>query len=543
MIVTKITSSLEKPFLKDTIDSFPELSRMSALQNEEIHFQLLMASDSRDPVRVHVGCQTELPSSLRSVESVPVGFPTYSSSDPAQYISTEPGLFPDWLQPLQYDDCMILTSGQLRSVWVTLHTEDFSGEQTITLRVTDKQNEPIAEQSLRLDVIPVRLPESDLTITNWFHTDCLASYYSVPVFSEAYWSIVENFMQKASDLGINMLLTPVLTPPLDTEIGGERPTVQLVGITVSDDGAYSFDYTNLDRWIGLCLKHGIRYFEISHLFSQWGAAKAPKVVGVRDGKTVNLFGWETDSLSEPYTDFLKTFIPALVSHLEEKGVLDRCYFHISDEPNANCLETYRKARDLVKPLIGSRPIMDALSDVAFYLDGLVDVPIPATDHIDSFLSKGISGLWSYYCCGQHTNLSNRFIAQSSPRNRIIGTQWFKYEIRGFLQWGFNYYFNMGSHDLINPYLENSGSFQVPAGDPFIVYPAPDGTAFDSVRGLVFKEAVQDLAAFNLCASRIGHEATVALLENVLGPIAFNKCTDEASPLLKARDAVNQALKQ
>ena len=35
----------------------------------------------------------------------------------------------------------------------------------------------------------------------------------------------------ATDHGINMILIPVLTPPLDTAEGGERTTVQLVDIT------------------------------------------------------------------------------------------------------------------------------------------------------------------------------------------------------------------------------------------------------------------------------------------------------------------------
>ena len=28
---------------------------------------------------------------------------------------------------------------------------------------------------------------------------------------------------------------------------------------------------------------------------------------------------------------------------------------------------------------------------------------------------------------------------------------FKYDIAGFLQWGYNFYNNVGSHDQINPY--------------------------------------------------------------------------------------------
>ena len=36
-------------------------------------------------------------------------------------------------------------------------------------------------------------------------------------------------------------------------------------------GEYRFDFSELKRWIDLCKKCGIEYYEMSHLFSQWGA--------------------------------------------------------------------------------------------------------------------------------------------------------------------------------------------------------------------------------------------------------------------------------
>ena len=63
-----------------------------------------------------------------------------------------------------------------------------------------------------------------------------------------------------------MRLTLVFTPPLDTYVGGERPTVQLVDVIV-ENGKYSFNFDKLKRWVDLCSKSGIKYFEISHLFT------------------------------------------------------------------------------------------------------------------------------------------------------------------------------------------------------------------------------------------------------------------------------------
>ncbi len=83
---------------------------------------------------------------------------------------------------------------------------------------------------MTLHVVPAALPKQRLLHTEWLHTDCLADYYQIAVFSPQYWQAVRNLVRNAVTNGVNMLLTPIFTPPLDTAIGGERTTVQLVGV-------------------------------------------------------------------------------------------------------------------------------------------------------------------------------------------------------------------------------------------------------------------------------------------------------------------------
>ena len=107
-----------------------------------------------------------------------------------------------------------------------------------------------------------------------------------------------------------MILTPQFTPPLDTAVGKERTTVQLVKVEKTAD-SYAFDFTDLERWIVMCKKNGIRYFEMSHLFSQWGAVAAPKIVGMVDGAEQVLFGWDTPAAGGEYEKFLRIYLPQL----------------------------------------------------------------------------------------------------------------------------------------------------------------------------------------------------------------------------------------
>lgn len=162
-----------------------------------------------------------------------------------------------------------------------------------------------------------------------------------------------------------MLLTPVFTPPLDTAVGGERRTVQLVDVTVTKEG-YQFGYEKLERWVEVCKRCGIVYYEISHLFSQWGASMAPKIMGIRDGRQVQLFGWETDAAGPEYGDFLHQFLRSLRGELEKLGISQNTYFHISDEPDKSQFESYKAARKLVEKDLEGYEIIDAISDYDFY---------------------------------------------------------------------------------------------------------------------------------------------------------------------------------
>jgi len=158
--------------------------------------------------------------------------------------------------------------------------------------------------SFVLDIIDAALPEQELINTRWLHCDCLCEYYKTESFDEKHWEIIENYIKTAVKRGNNMILTPIFTPPVDTAVGGERKTVQLVGVSI-DNGEYSFDFTLLDRWIELCNRLGVKYFEFSHFFTQWGAAHSPKIMAKVDGVYKKIFGWKRMLVAWSTKIFLK----------------------------------------------------------------------------------------------------------------------------------------------------------------------------------------------------------------------------------------------
>lgn len=115
---------------------------------------------------------------------MPAETPCYPDRYDNDYITTEPGLFPDVM--FQVATGKITVASAARSRWI--------------------------------DVV---LPAQKTTCTQWLNTDCISDYFKTPVFSETYREIVENYIRTAVDCGINMILTPIFIPPLDKEVGEE----------------------------------------------------------------------------------------------------------------------------------------------------------------------------------------------------------------------------------------------------------------------------------------------------------------------------------
>ncbi|MDD6484789.1 MAG: DUF4091 domain-containing protein [Clostridiales bacterium] len=167
----------------------------------------------------------------------------------------------------------------------------------------------------------------------------------------------------------------------------------------------------------------------------------------------------------------------------------------------------------------------------------VDIPIPASNAIEPFLKENIKERWVYYCCNQGNGVSNRFIAMSSFRNRIMGIQMYKFNIKGFLQWGYNFYYSEKSEYKINPYVTTSADFAFPSGDAFSVYPGQKG-ALPSVRAFVFYEALQDFALCKLLEDKTDHGYVIKLIDEIAGKdVRFAEPPEDEAYLFRLRERI------
>ena len=539
----KLLSSLAKVFLDSAPVEDPAEGRLTGFLNETISFQAAwrnLDAEARVPLRLEVRSPIARFVRVRQVRHVPVRCAALPGSD-ENYLRKAPGLYPDLLS--EPAPIWRAWPDMWESAWIDIEPGEGAeaGVYPVQVALLDMEGGELAAREMQVELLGAQLPPQRLIHTKWFHCDGLCQYYGVEMFSDAFFRIAENFIRQAVRRGINMILTPIHTPPLDTAVGGERMTCQLVDIRI-DKGRYSFGFDLLDRWVEMCRRAGVEYYEMSHLFTQWGAKHAPKIMATVDGEYRRIFGWETDAVGGEYRAFMRAYLPALTEHLRRLGIADRCWFHISDEPGLAMLEDYRAAKAVVADLLEGFPIIDALSSFEFYETGALAKPIPATNHIQPFLDAGVEGLWTYYCVGQYKDVSNTFMSMPSARNRILGVQLYKYNIEGFLQWGYNFYNSQYSLYPVDPYLVTDGDGFGPSGDCFQVYPGPDGVPEESIRMMVTDEAMNDLRAFELLESLRGRDFVLALIEDGLErPIAFDHYPTGDAYLLRLRERVNREI--
>ncbi len=532
-----LLSSLEKVMRNEPAENI-DYNRFSMLNNEKKSFQLYIKADSE---AVSLDIKSDLNCiKVFTVEYMPSGFAINEKTADDYVLRSKDGYYPDLLLPVEKS---IKLENGCRTLWFEIDSENplAAGEHSIELTISD--DDTAAGTSVMVEVIDCPLEKQSLIFTNWFHTDCLMQEYGVEAFSEKYWKIVENYLRTAVRHGMNCVLTPLFTPSLDIAVGGERPTVQLVDVTVTK-GKYTFNFDKLLKWIETAQKCGIEYFEMAHFFTQWGAKFAPKIMATVNGKYKKLFWWRTLVISRKYKKFLTQFSTELNALLESLNLKNKVLIHVSDEPNMSHIFTYRIAAKLIHKLFKGYKIIDALSDFKFYSTGLIDTPIPANNHIEPFIGK-VSELWTYYCCAQDDKyVSNRFFSIPSQRNRVLGYQLYKYDVKGFLHWGYNFWNTRYSKEKINPYevTDAGGFFQ--SGDSFVVYPKADGTPLCSLRLKVFYDGFQDMMALQTLEKLTGRENALKVLEQGLdNELTFFEYPHSIEWQLATRERINKAIKE
>jgi len=494
MLLTWCTVPFERHY-PQTKAKHPSNVELEVACNERFSFQVAMRleGEERTRVRVEVDGPEGWPIRVRRIGYVPLrhlNTPIMESTSDIEGAGTLPGYVPD---PLFDEHEALLPTGETHAYWISVKpTKPMSpGLHELKVIITPEDEKP-QTHTVNVRVYNITLQKrKDFTITHWFYIDAIMDWYKTNHFDLRFWDLVSKYIENMVGHGQDTLYVPVFTPPLD---GIKRPS-QLLKIYREDANTYRFDWSDVEQYISVARTHGISYFEWTHLFTQWGVKNALRIYEGQGRDEVLLWPPETGATSEIYRNFLSQFLPELHQFLTTHDLLDHSFFHVSDEPHGEeHLANYRAARGLLQELAPWMKVMDALTEIEFAEQQLTDMPIPSITTALDF-NKADLASWCYYCCGPRGAYLNRLLDTPLAKIAMHGLLFYRWPFRGFLHWGYNYWYESGKRNLIDPYTDQDGLawFRGWAyGDPFVVYPGPDGP-IDSIRWEVYGEAMQDYA--------------------------------------------------
>jgi hypothetical protein len=369
--------------------------QVEAALNERFSFQLGLRLQGRqierEPavrVRVEVRAPKGWQALVRRVGHVPVPHRnTNMPEDDTDGFGHYPGFVPD---PLFEEDSLLLPPAETQAFYITCLPGRAArpGRHRIMVDIYfGNSARPDQAHQVGLKVHPLRIkPRQGFPVTNWFYADALIDWYKTDLFDRRFWQVLPAYFRNMAEHGQDTVYVPVFTPPLD---GVKRPS-QLLRVTRSGKDQYRFDWRDVKKYVDLARTSGIRNFEWSHLFTQWGVKHALRIYQGQGREEKLLWRPDTGATSPTYRHFLSQFLPRLHQFCLEEKLLKKSFFHVSDEPHGSEHQAnYIQARKLLQELAPWMKVMDALSEIEYGRRGLTDMPIPSIKTALDFARKGL----------------------------------------------------------------------------------------------------------------------------------------------------------
>lgn len=488
-----LETSLKRVFLA-TEPGSADSPELIAPRNGQVSFQACVRNDRSSPM--HIECSVTggegLNVRVRRVGYVPMRFGT--TDTPASDLDSGPGFVPD---PLFNDQVADVGPFENTAFWITVKApaDAKPGSHELNIRFSFDEAKKAADLKANITVSEfVVKPRHDFPVIHWWRGECLWDYYKTGMFEdEKLWTITRNYIEDMIAHGTNSVYVPVFFFRRETFT---RPC-QLLKVTEPEPGKYTFDFTDVHRFVKLARDSGTEYYEWSAFWIYWGAKNPLRVYKWEDGKAVMLWPPDTDGHGPLFHNFMKQFLPEFHKFLVSEGIVEKSFFHISDEPGeGESLDNYKKAREFLReyaPWMKGK-VIDALSSIEYGKQGLTDHPIPIINTAQAYIDAKIPH-WVYFCCAPRGEYLQRLLDTPLPKIRMSGWLFYKLQAQGFLHWGYNYWHVLEQEKMIDPFTDATSALwpMIPPGDGFEVYPGADGKPIDSIRWEVFYESLQDYA--------------------------------------------------
>lgn len=385
----------------------------------------------------------------------------------------------------------------VQPVWIEMNVPKGTapGTYTGTIRVSaDEISEPLTF-TYTLDVQDAQLPdasefEKNFDIELWQYPYSSAEYYNVTPFSQKHLAILKPIMEKYKSIGGHAITTSII----EDAWGGQTYSKHaihypsMVKWVKHEDGSFSYDYTDFDKWVQFNKDLGIGDKIVIYSIAPWNNAftywengtlkKEPYTVG-----------------SKRYTDVWTAFLQNLVQHLDAKGWFNDSYIGIDERGFSKAaFDVVDSVKNKDGKSLKTAGAMDGFvdkHDLAMRVTDLNVGDTAAAAHSDAFaqLLKDRSAKGdrtTLYSCTEHKPGNFSLSAPSESYWSIVNAA--KAGTAGFLRWAYDAWVEDPLQDATHNAFE--------PGDAFLIYPdkkdAENPQVHSSVRLEKMAEGVRDV---------------------------------------------------
>ncbi|MCK5469557.1 MAG: DUF4091 domain-containing protein [Cyclobacteriaceae bacterium] len=431
------------------------------------------------------------------VEYVSVGRNTPNHS--RDKLTPVSGLYPDPIIPKEKID---LSAQETQPIWITVEIPKntapglYEGQVTLLGKIDERSFE--VSKTLKVKVYPVTIDNTRLWVTNWYNTsqrnlELIFGEKDIEPYSEKYWSFIQLLANKMAEYRQNVA---IISP------------LRLAKYERNANGDLKIDFKNFDKTVEIFIEEGvIGRIEGGHIGTRSAGWLSDFVVFVpiiqEDTTIIEKFPISSDAAQA----FYNSFIPALTAHLKEKGWESIYMQHLMDEPIPENIDTYTRVAKFIKKLAPDLKIVEACHSKD--LDNTINIWVPQLDYMnidyEFYRERANAGdeIWFYTCLNPKGEYANRFIELPLIKTRILHWINYRYDIPGYLHWGFNFWRGDPYDETTSIQLE-SGTI-LPGGDAWICYPG-SGTIFSSIRLEAMRDGIVDYELLCMLGEKYPEEA-------------------------------------
>ncbi|MDO5088616.1 MAG: DUF4091 domain-containing protein [Leptotrichiaceae bacterium] len=389
--------------------------------------------------------------------------------------------------------------------------EDFQGDKvTVNIKLFEnngyKKEKLIEEKNMTIDIIDYSLKNNDFFLDLWQHPCSWARTYNLEYFSEEHFSVIENYLKELAKLGQKVINLIVSDFPwagqkcFDIDRNPSRLYEYNIIKVSRKNGNLNLDFSNLDRYVGICEKLGINEeINLFGLIGNWhGYDFGSPLTDYRDPIRISLYD-EDEKVFDYIRDKseLAVYLKLLFQHFKNKNYLSKTKI-IGDEPNS--IKIFKEYSDFLSSCTEEKlQFKYAVHTPGFFeeykgnLDSFSINTLLLGDYYrennpayEKLKENSLKMTW-YSCCFPDT--FNVFIKSPLIEARLTGLYTYLFRMKGMLRWAYGLYVEDVFSDI--SYKKEKWA----AGDMLFVYPGKNMKPLHSLREKNMLYGIQDFNIF------------------------------------------------